>query len=241
MNVIEIQDLLKKIGAIEIRYNEDIEECLVDGENINLINKNKFKVIRDEYQQKLNIQLNQKSDTNLLVGFLDDISKLVQILYSNYHSCRIKLTESKFTSKNLKSEKVLSKICQIIYYKIEVLEEIQNELKILIKNFDYKLDNDFGSKETQSIEKPFENEELNLKYLPKLNVAERFKLLNLLKIAVVFENLDMETKSKSKLLALTMGISLDNARHLLSGSYKSTSESQNKSLEQFLLKENIIL
>ncbi|WP_426095166.1 hypothetical protein [Flavobacterium sp. DSR2-3-3] len=242
MNVIEIQNLINQIGNLEIKFNENKQECLVNGENIFKINKNIFEVIRDEYRQKLTTQLNQKSDSNLLVVFLDEISNFIQNLNSSYHSYRIKLSESKYKNINCELGKIFIKICQIIDFKIGILEEMKNDLETKLKYFEYKLESDFNQDHLQNSSRiEIEEVELDLKGLPKLNVSERYKLLKLLNIVEIFKNLEIEKKSKFKLLALTMGISLDNARHLLSDSYKITSESENKSLDNFLAKENIKL
>jgi hypothetical protein len=239
MNAIQIKNLINQIGELNTSFNKQSGEYLLNNERIVEISLNRFEEIKTEYQQKLIVQLKQKSDIKLLQEFLNDVIKNIFDLENNYHDFRLKLSEASQFDKEYII--VVKKTCKIIDAKIIVLEKMKLDLEEKIKYHDYKLDNDFGGEEFQLIEKPFKNDELNLKLLPKLNVAERFKLLNLLKIDVVFENLDMEKKAKAKLLALTMGISLDNARHLLSGSYKSTSESDNKSLEQFLAKENIIL
>lgn len=239
MNAIQIKNLINQIGEFNTSFNKQRGEYFLNNENIIEISLNRFEEIEIEYQQKLIVQLKQKSDIKLLQEFLKDVIKNIDDLENNYHDFRKILSEpSQFDKEYII---VVKKICKIIDAKIIFLEKIKLDLVEKIKYHDYKLDNDFGGEEFQSIEKPFENDELNLKFLPKLNIAERYKLLNLLKITLVFENLDMDKKAKSKLLALTMGISLDNARHLLSGSYKSTSESDNKSLEQFLAKENIVL
>lgn len=239
MNAIQIKNLINQIGELNTNFNKQSAKYLLNNEDVIDINLDKFEEIKTEYQQKLIVQLKQKSDIKLLQEFLKDVIKNIDDLENHYHGFRKILSDSSLLDKEYII--IVKKTCKIIDAKIIVLEKIKLDLAEKIKYHDYKLDNDFGGEEFQSIEKPFENDELNLKLLPKLNVAERYKLLNLLKITVVFENLDMDKKAKSKLLALTMGISLDNARHLLSGSYKSTSESDNKSLEQFLAKENIIL
>ena len=239
MNVLEIQKLINQIGDVDVKINEQKFESLLDGVNVKDINQSSLEYLKDEFKKKLINQINQKSDVELLQGFLDSVSFHVENLKLNYHTNRIKMINSK--SENHQLSKLYKNLCQLIIIKIDVLETIQNELIPIINNYNYRLETDFIQNQNQSIEKPFENEELNLKYLPKLNLNERYKLLNLLKINVVFENLEMDKKAKAKLLALTMGISLDNARHLLAGTNKHTSESENKSLEKFLLKENIIL
>lgn len=237
MNVLEIQKLINKIGDIDVKLNEKKTECSLRGENIVNLNNRYFVLIKNEFTEKLNIQLSLKGDVKLLLGFLDDISTHLQNLNINYHSFRIKLTH---VTENKQLSSVYKNICQLISIKINVLESIKNDLNPIIKNFDYKLETDFiqNLSETKT-RNELQEIELNLKGLPKLNITERFKLVKLLKIDEVFEVLEIDKKAKSKLLALTMGISLDNARHLLSNSYKITSDSQNKSLENYLDKENI--
>lgn len=238
MNVIQIQKLINKIGEFNISFNEQKKEYFLNDENIINMELSSIEVIRAEYQQKLSIQLKQKSDVKLLTGFLQEAVNNIIALEGFYHNFRIKVSECK--PSNTELNKALKKICKIIDVKIYNLEEIKADLEYKIKYFDYKLITDFGEIETQIMkESELEEDELNLSGLPNLNIAERFKLLKLLKIVEVLENLELDRKSKFKLLALTMGISLVNARHLLSDSYKFTSKSENKSLENFLAKENI--
>lgn len=239
MNVIEIKKLINQIGQLEIKFDDNKGECLMNGENIVNINKNIFEEIRTSCQQKLETQLNQKSDANLLVGFIDEILKLIQNLKINYNIYRIKISDSRYKNLNLKSEKVSTKICQIINNKIEVLEEIQNYLELRLKYFDYKLKTDFGGEESQSKEKPFEDDELELSGVPKLNLSNRFKLLKTLKIVDALEELKIDKKQKTILLALTMGINIDNARHLLSNTYPDPPKSKERELEHFFIKYKI--
>lgn len=241
MNVIEIKKLINQIGQLEIKFDDNKGECLMNGENIVNINKNIFEEIRTSCQQKLETQLNQKSDANLLVGFIDEILKLIQNLKINYNIYRIKISDSRYKNLNLKSEKVSTKICQIINNKIEVLEEIQNYLELRLKYFDYKLTTDFGGEETQSIGKPFEDIVVDKNGVPSLNLSNRFKLLKTLKIVDTLEELKIDKKQKTILLALILGINIDNARHLLSNTYPDPPKSKEKELENLLMKHKINL
>jgi len=240
MNVLEIQKFINQIGDIDVKINEQKLESLLDGVNVIDISQSSLEYLKDEFNKKLFNQIHQKSDVELLQGFLDSISFHIDNLKLNYHSNRIKMTNSK--SENCQLSILYKNLCQLIIIKIDVLEAIQNELIPIIKNFNYRLETDFIQSNSQTFSnKELDDVELELSSLPKLNISERYKLLKLLNIIDVFDSLDLPTKTKFKLLALTMGISLDNARHLLSGSYKFTSDSYNKSLEAFLKKENIEL
>lgn len=88
MNVIQIQDLINKIG--EFNKNSDLKEYYEDGEEML---ESQLKIIEDshtELNHKLLIQLKEKSDVELLQKFINLIDKNGADLHILYHCCPIK-------------------------------------------------------------------------------------------------------------------------------------------------------
>lgn len=237
MNVIQIKNLINQIGEFNININKKTGEYILNNDNVLEIEFNRFEDIKTEYDQKLIAQLKQKSDVKLLQAYLKDVLKNINDLENHYHDLRIKLSESNLLDKE--GINSVKKTCKIIDAKIIVLEKMQLDLVEKIKYHDYKLDNDFGGEESQSKEKLFEDNELELSGVPKLNLSNRFKLLKSLKIVDVLEELKIDKKQKTILLALTMGINIDNARHLLSNTYPDPPKSKESELENFFIKYKI--
>nr|WP_315142025.1 hypothetical protein [uncultured Flavobacterium sp.] len=238
MNAIQIKNLINQIGELNTNFNKQSAKYLLNNEDVIDINLDKFEEIKTEYQQKLIVQLKQKSDIKLLQEFLKDVIKNIDYLENNYHGFRKILSDSSLLDKEYII--ILKKTCKIIDAKIIVLEKIKLDLAEKIKYHDYKLDNDFGGEEFQSNkDKPFEDDELELSGVPKLNLSNRFKLLKTLKIVDALEELKIDKKQKTILLALTMGINIDNARHLLSNTYPDPPKSKERELEHFFIKYKI--
>ncbi len=235
MNVIEIQNLINKIGNLKTSFNEQTQEYSLNELPVANINLNDNDALFDEYQIKLKTQLNQNSDVSLLKKLLLSVNSFEKELYEHYHYFRIKLFESSNSNKDL------IKICKIIDVKLDCLAQMETYLENTIQNFDFKLKTDFGEEESQSKGKLFEDDELELSGVPKLNLSNRFKLLKSLKIVDVLEELKIDKKQKIILLALTMGINIDNARHLLSNTYPDPPKSKERELENFFMKYNIKL
>ena len=235
MNVIEIQNLINQIGDLKTSFNQQTQEYSLNELPVANINLNDDDALYGEYQIKLKTQLNQKSDVSLLNKLLLSVNRFEKELYEHYHFFRIKLSESNNLNKDL------IHICKIIDVKLDCLFLMKTDLENTILNFDFKLKTDFGGEESQSKGKPFEDDELELSGVPKLNLSNRFKLLKSLKIVDVLEELKIDKKQKTILLALTMGINIDNARHLLSNTYPDPPKSKERELENFFIKYNINL
>lgn len=78
-------------------------------------------------------------------------------------------------------------------------------------------------------------QELNLQDLPKLNIKQRYYLFEKLSSLSNINKANILQKDKNKLLALIMGISHDNAKHLMNKSKKASQEEQ-EIIDEFLTK-----
>lgn len=83
-----------------------------------------------------------------------------------------------------------------------------------------------------------EVEDLSLANLPSFKVEHRYKLFQLLGFENAILKIDTQKKSKDALVALILGISLDNAKKLLSGTYKKTTDrNKDKAKDDEILEE----
>lgn len=73
---------------------------------------------------------------------------------------------------------------------------------------------------------------LNLSQLPTYNIKERYEILIKLGFENTLSTLDTSKGSKNMLLALIMGISVDNAKKLLDGTYKLNSDIEKNKLKK---------
>lgn len=139
MNVIQIQDLINKIG--EFNKSTVLKEYSTGGEE-NL--ESQLKIIHDsndELNHKILIQLKEKSDVELLHKFINLIDTNGLKLNNLYHEYRRKLSESN-NSNPIYSESVPI-ICKLIDSKLDVLTNLKQDLITKIANFDYIISTDF--------------------------------------------------------------------------------------------------
>lgn len=139
MNVIQIQDLINKIG--EFNKNTDLNEYSERGEEIL---ESQLKIIQDsneELNHKLLIQLKEKSDVELLQKFIKLIDTNGADLHTLYHKYRRKLSES--NDSNPIYTKSIPILCKLIDSKLDVLTDLKRDLIIKIANFDYRISTDF--------------------------------------------------------------------------------------------------
>lgn len=94
-------------------------------------------------------------------------------------------------------------------------------------------------KSTSIIETP----DLNLSNLPKFTLQQRYSIFELLEFDNAIHRIDTTKQtSKHKILALIMGISLDNAKHLLNGTYKrKLTTDQQEEIQEYLFNNKINL
>ena len=86
------------------------------------------------------------------------------------------------------------------------------------------------AKETKIIETP----DLTLKDIPKFNLQQRYEIFTQLGYDKAIHTLETSKSSKNKILALLMGISVDNAKHLINGTYKKFKPEHIEEFEEYL-------
>jgi hypothetical protein len=82
--------------------------------------------------------------------------------------------------------------------------------------------------------KIIETSNLKLKDIPNLNLQQRYKIFTQLGYDKAIHKLETSKGSKNKILALLMGISVDNAKHLINGTYKEFKPEDIEELEEYL-------
>lgn len=87
-----------------------------------------------------------------------------------------------------------------------------------------------------------ETPELNLKEIPTLNLQQRYYLFTKLNLDNSIHTIESSKQTaKHKILALLMGISPDNAKHLLNGTYKDLTLEHKEEVDEYLLLQKIKL
>jgi len=139
MNVIQIQDLINKIG--EFNQSNVLKEYSDGGEELL---ESQLKIIQDsndELNHKILIQLKEKCDVELLQKFINLINTNGENLINLYHQYRRKLAES--NNSNPIYIESIPIICKLIDAKLDVLTNLKNDLILKIANFDYRINTDF--------------------------------------------------------------------------------------------------
>ncbi len=143
MNILEIKKLIIEIGKFEPKIDDQKSKYFLNGKDIISFNQNDIEALKNEFHEKLNKQLYNKSDITMLLSLNEDILIQLKNLKGIYRIYRIKLAKSK----DKEISKIFKQLSKIIITKIKALDEIQNELIPIISNFDYKLDSDFRTSE----------------------------------------------------------------------------------------------
>ena len=141
MNVIQIQDLILKIGFLN--KNIDLQEYFNNSEDIL---KSELEIIEEsnnELNTRLLIQLKEKSDVELLQEFIDFINKNGVALEELYHKYRVVLSES--NNSNPIYTKSIPIVCKLIDLKLDALISLKIDLQSKIKYFNYRISSDFES------------------------------------------------------------------------------------------------
>jgi hypothetical protein len=89
-------------------------------------------------------------------------------------------------------------------------------------------------KESLKENKIIETPDLKLKDIPKFNLQQRYEIFTQLGYDKAIHTLDTSKGSKNKILALLMGISVDNAKHLINGTYKEFKPEDIEEFEEYL-------
>jgi hypothetical protein len=76
--------------------------------------------------------------------------------------------------------------------------------------------------------------DLILKDIPNFNLQQRYEIFTQLGYDKAIHTLDTSKSSKTKILALIMGISVDNAKHLINGTYKEFKPDDIEEFEEYL-------
>jgi len=87
-----------------------------------------------------------------------------------------------------------------------------------------------------------ETPDLSLKNIPSFNLQQRYYLFTKLHLDKIIHKIEVDKQSsKHKILALLMGISPDNAKHVLNNSYTKLSTTKKEEVDEYLLNNNIKL
>jgi hypothetical protein len=87
-----------------------------------------------------------------------------------------------------------------------------------------------------------ETPELSLKNIPTFNLQQRFYIFQKLKLDSSIHKIETEKQSsKHKILALILGISPDNAKHLINNTYKDLTPEQKTEVDEYLLLQKVKL
>lgn len=139
MNVIQIQELINKIG--EFNKNTALQDYY-NNEEVLHSQLEKIEDYFNELNQKLLIQLKEKSDVALLQIFISHIDGNIRNLNSLYHKYRVKLAES--NNSNEVYTKAIPIFCEVIDSKLNYLTNLKKDLLSKITFFDYKISADFS-------------------------------------------------------------------------------------------------
>lgn len=185
MNVIQIQDLIRKIG--ELNKNIDLQEYFNNGEDIL---KSELEIIEEannELNHRLLIQLKEKSDVELLHEFISFIDKNGEALGELYHKYRTKLSQS--NNSNPIYNKSIPIICKLIDSKIDVLTSLKIDLLSKIKYFDYRISSDFESNSNSSLvsESSNQNQEKETAGRATFNLSKKESLM----LLYIFEEVNL--------------------------------------------------
>jgi hypothetical protein len=171
-----------------------------------LLNSNELDFLKNEYKHFFIDEINS---INVSYTFLDTDFK-DSLLMFNY----VKFLNNKNREfLNLVKQRKLDFITEEIFKRGFTVEVVQKKKEILINL-------------VPIIENNFEDAELNLSQLPPYNIEQRYELLVQLGIESNISKLDTSKNSKNMLLGLIMGVSVDNAKKLLNGTYKLNSDKE---------------
>jgi hypothetical protein len=79
-----------------------------------------------------------------------------------------------------------------------------------------------------------ETPNLTLKDIPNFNLQQRYEIFTQLGYDKAIHTLDTSKSSKNKIIALLMGISVDNAKHLINGTYKEFKPEDIEEFDEYL-------
>lgn len=142
MQAIKIKEAIIRIGNVNINFNEQESIFLLDGTDIIDLNESTFELLKNDFNEKLNIYFNNGGSVTLIEDLLNSITLLLENLLKEYHFNRVKLAHS--SDSDFKFIEGYKKIIYLITLKMNLLEGIATELKLIVQNFNFKTNSDFN-------------------------------------------------------------------------------------------------
>jgi hypothetical protein len=142
MQAIKIKEAINQIGNIDINFNERESIFLMDGTDIIYLNESTFDLLKNDFIDKLNTYFNNGGSVNLIKDLLNSIVLLLENLLREYHLNRVKLAH--LSDSDFRFIEGYKKIIHLITLKMNLLEGIGTELKLIVENFNFKTNSDFN-------------------------------------------------------------------------------------------------
>lgn len=141
MEAIKIKEAINQIGTIDINFGEGESFFLMNGTDITDLNVSTFDLLKDDFIDKLNTYLINEGGVNLIEDLLNSIALLLENLLREYHLNRVKLAH--LSDSDFRFIEGYKKIIHLITLKMNLLEGIETELKLIIDNYNFKTNSDF--------------------------------------------------------------------------------------------------
>lgn len=142
MQAIKIKEAINQLGIININFSEEESIFLMNGTDIIDLNESTFDLLKNDFIDKLNTYFNNGGSVNLIEDLLNSIALLLESLLREYHINRVKLAH--LSDSDLRFIEGYKKIIHLITLKINLLEGIETELKLIAENFNFKTNSDFS-------------------------------------------------------------------------------------------------
>ena len=141
MQAIKIKEAINRIGNVDINFNERESIFLLDGTDVIDLNESTFDLLKNDFIDKLNTYFNNGGSVNLIEELLNSIALLLENLLREYHLNRVKLAH--LSDSDFRFIEGYKKIIHLITLKMNLLEGIETELKLIVENFNFKTNSDF--------------------------------------------------------------------------------------------------
>lgn len=188
---------------------------------------------------------NKENTGAIAIEFIND-TDINKKLKETYYNLQYFQVDEKIAFNSGYKGGLFYKAWEIILENRPFFKEIFEKKSVQNRNFYSKKPEKEVEQEKTTIEKkePFkETPDLTLKGIPNFNLQQRFYIFKKLNLDNNIHQIDTELqKGKHKILALIMGISPDNAKHLLNDSYKrKLTPEQQAEVDEYLLFQKIKL
>ena len=214
----------KTINQLIITMDNFCDEHFIFWHNSDvLIYKNSYEEIKETYLKKIpnsnELDFLKNEYKHFFIDEINSINPSYTFLNTDFKDSLLLFDYVRFLDNrnreyfNVVKQRKLDFITEEIFNKGFTVEVIQKKKEILINL-------------VPIIENNFEDAELNLSQLPAYNIEQRYELLVQLGFENIISKLDTSKKSKNMLLGLIMGVSVDNAKKLLDGTYKLNSDKE---------------